>query len=107
MGRHQHVKVNDTLSSWEQVSSGVPQGSVLGPLLFALYVNKLPSLVSSKLLMFADDIKLYRTTRSPEECLILQKDINVLLEWSNYWLLSFNVAKLYTLVVLRILVTTI
>jgi len=63
MGRHQCVKVNGTLSSWEWVSSGVPQGFVLGPLLVALYVNEVLSLVSSKLLMFADDIKLYRTTR--------------------------------------------
>jgi len=83
------VKVNGTLSSWE---GGVPQGSVLGPLLFALYVNKLPSLVCSKFL-FADDNKLYHTIRSPEDCLILQRDINVLLEWSKCWLLSFNVAK--------------
>jgi len=59
MGRHQCVKVNGTLSSWEQVSSGVPQVSVLGPLLFALYVNELPSLISSKLLMFADDVIQY------------------------------------------------
>ena len=56
MGRDQCVKVNDTLSSWEQVSSGVLQGSILGPLLLALYDNELPSLVSSKLLMFADGI---------------------------------------------------
>jgi len=93
MGRYQCVKVNGTLSSWEQVSSGVPQGSVLGPLLFALHVNELPSLVSSKLLMFADDIKLYCRIHSPEDWLILQRDINVLLRWSKYWLLSFNVAK--------------
>jgi len=90
MGRNQCVKVNGTLSSWEQVSSGVPQGSILGSLLFALYVNELPSLVFSKLLMFADDIKLYHAIRSPEDCLILQRDI---LEWSKYWFLSFNVAK--------------
>jgi len=87
---HQCVEVNDTLSSWELVSSGVP---VLWPLLFALYVNELTSLVSSKLLMCADDIKLYHTIRSPEDCLILQRDINVLLEWLKYWLLSFNVPK--------------
>jgi len=93
MGRHQCVEVIGTLSSWEQVSSGVPQGSVLGSLLFALYVNELPSLVSCKLLMFADEIKLYRTICSLEDCLIQQKDINVLIEWSKYWLLSFNVAK--------------
>jgi len=71
MGRHQCVKVNGALSSWERVSSGALQGSVLGPLLFALCINELPSLVSSKLLMFADEIKLYHTMRSPEDCLIL------------------------------------
>jgi len=81
MGRHQYVKVNGTLSSWEQVSSGVPQKSILE---LALYVNELPSLVSSKLLMFADDIKLYHTIRSPEDYLILHRDINISLEWSKY-----------------------
>jgi len=86
MGRQQCVKVNGILSSLEQVSSGVPQGSILGHLLFALSVNELPSLVSSKLLMFVDFIKLFHTIRSPEDCLVLQRDINVLLEWSKYWL---------------------
>ena len=51
------------------------QGSVLGPLLFALYVNELPSLVSSSILMFADDIKLYHVIRSPDDFLQLQHDI--------------------------------
>ena len=82
-GRRQCVKINGVLSSWVQVSSGVPQGSILGPLLFSLYVNELPSLVSSQLLMFADDIKLYRTIRSSEDCLVLQNDINILLDWSK------------------------
>ena len=52
------VHVNGFLSSWARVNSGVPHGSVLGPLMFALYVNELPFLASSSLLMFADDIKL-------------------------------------------------
>jgi len=69
------------------LSSGVP----LGPSLFALYVNEFLSLVSSKLLMFTDDIKLYSTIRFPEDCLILHRDINVLLEWAP--VINFNVAK--------------
>ena len=92
-GRRQCVKINSVLSSWLQVTSGVPQGSVLGPLLFALYINELPSLVSSQLLMFADDIKLYRRIRSSIDCRILQTDINILLDWSNHWLLSFNTSE--------------
>ena len=62
----------NSLKTMETSSFIFPQGSVLGPLLFVLYINELPSLVSSNLLMFADDIKLYRCIRSPEDCLILQ-----------------------------------
>ena len=65
VGRRRCVRITGTLSSWTQVKSGVPQGSILGPLLFTLYVNELPSLVSSSLVMFADDIKLYRCIHSP------------------------------------------
>ena len=92
-GRRQCVKINSVLSSWTHVSSGVPQGSVLGPLMFPLYINDLPSLVSSQLLMFADDIKLYCCIHSAEDCFMLQKDINIMLDWSKHWLLSFNVSK--------------
>ena len=92
-GRLQCVKINSVLSSWSQVFSGIPQGSVLGPLMFALYINDLSSLVSSQLLMFADDIKLYRCIRSAEDCLVLQNDIDIMLDWSKQWLLSFNVSK--------------
>jgi len=91
--RYQSVRVNGSLSCWKRVRTGVPQGSVLGPLLFSLYVNELPSLVSSKLLMFANDITLYRTIHSPEDCFTLQSDSDTLFEWSNPWLLSFNVVK--------------
>ena len=61
--------------------------------MFALYINDLPSLVSSQLLMFVDDIKLFRCIRSAEDCLVLQNDINIMLDWSKQWLLSFNVLK--------------
>ena len=92
-GRCQCVKINSVLSSWTHVSSGVPQGSALGPLLFASYINDLPSLVSSQLLMFADDNKLYHCIRSAEDCFVLQNGINIMLDWSKHWLLSFNVSK--------------
>ena len=78
--RFQRVQINESVSSWVRVRSRVPQGSVLGPL---LYVNELPSLVSSPLLMFADDIKLYRIIRSPEDCLQPQHNIDVLAQWSK------------------------
>ena len=62
--RFQRVAVNNSYSDWKPVTSGVPQGSILGPLLFAIYVNDMPSVVSSKLFKFADDTKLYRTISS-------------------------------------------
>ena len=91
--RFQQVVVGNSSSSWGKVSSGVPQGSVLGPMLFTLYVNDLPSLVCSSLKMFADDTKLYRRVQEPGDAQALQEDILRLGEWSDKWLLRFNPDK--------------
>ncbi|PXX92136.1 hypothetical protein DF185_23225, partial [Marinifilum breve] len=58
--RRQGVRVNGALSSWVPVKCGVPQGTILGPLLFLLYVNELPTVAKSSVLLFADDIKIWR-----------------------------------------------
>ena len=65
--RKQHICVRGSYSSWCNVTSGVPQGSVLGPILFIIYVNDLPEVVQSKLWMFADDTKIYYTISSNED----------------------------------------
>ena len=59
MGRKQRVVINGETSSWCNVLSGVPQGSVLGPLLFNIYVNDIPIQVSSSVLQFADELKIF------------------------------------------------
>ena len=76
-------------SGWIDISSGVPQGSVLGPFLFIVYINDLPELVSSDLYMFADDTKLYRTISSESDCDILQQDLNNVMDWGKKWLTNF------------------
>ena len=93
VGRKQRVVLNGCSSTWSNVLSGVPQGSVLGPLLFSLYVNDIPSLVDSPILLFADDTKVYRAIKCREDHLQLQSDIDKLLVWSNMWQLKFNIAK--------------
>ena len=59
-GRKQRVIVNESHSQWAEVTSGVPQGSVLGPILFLLYINSMSNGVTSKMFYFADDAKIYR-----------------------------------------------
>ncbi len=73
--------------------SGVPQGSVLGPVLFVLYINDLPAHVDSGVKMFADDTKVYRQVSTVEDCEALQKDINELENWSNTWQMRFHPQK--------------
>ena len=73
--------------------SGVPQGTVLGPLLFLLHINDLPSVVSSKVRLFADDCLIYRNTKNKEDQIALQKDLNLLENWGNIWGMRFNAAK--------------
>ena len=93
-GRYKRlVVVNGEKSGWFPVVSGVPQGSVLGPLLFILYVNDIPDLVDSKIKMFADDIKIYRQITSFRDALSLQNDLDKLCGWAKEWLLRFNITK--------------
>jgi hypothetical protein len=77
------------------VTSGVPQGSILGPLLFILYINDLPDLLSYNTLcaIFADDTKIYRHINSHQDHLILQRDIVNIHSWSTTWGLKFNKNK--------------
>ena len=73
--------------------SGVPQGSVLGPLLFNIYVNNIPDVVSSPILLFADDVKVFRCIKTHHDYIQLQSDLNCLSEWSLTWKLKFNISK--------------
>ena len=81
------VKIGDHLSKIYQVWSGVPQGSVLGPLLFLIYINDLPDGIKSFVSMFADDVKLIV---SPNHKIQTDKDLEVLNKWQEEWLLTFN-----------------
>jgi hypothetical protein len=94
-GRKQRVVLNHKHSSWENVTSGVPQGSVLGPLLFVLYINDLPDAISSEILLFADDSKIYRRINNIglHDCIILQKDVHKLQDWGDLWQQKFNLNK--------------
>ena len=77
-GRYQRVIVDGVCSGWSPVLSGISQGTVLGPLLFLIYINDLPDCVSSRVRLFADDCLIYREIHNPEDQLALQKDLDIL-----------------------------
>ena len=77
-GRQQRVYIDGCLSAWRYVTSGVPQGSVIGPILFLIYVNDLDLGVHSEILKFADDTKLYGVVTDGAEAKTLQSDLNLL-----------------------------
>ena len=91
--RRQKVVVNGHHSNWSEVTSGIPQGSILGPLLFILYINDLPSEITSNVMLFADDTKIFHEIKSIDDQELLQSDINNMFEWSNKWLLRFHPDK--------------
>ena len=95
-GRTQCVVVDGAASSWSAVESGVPQGTVLGPLLFLLYINDLPDCVESQVRLFADDCLLYRTIEGIPDQLALQSDLTKLQQWADLWGMQFNPGK-YTI----------
>ena len=91
--RTQIVCVNEKISEPSPVISGIPQGSVLGPTMFIIYINDLPDIVESEVFLFADDTKIFRHIRSEKDREILQQDLIKLCEWSRKWLVLFHPDK--------------
>ena len=96
--RFQRIVINGVESAWTQVTSGVPQGSILGPLLFIMYINDLPrELSNSKCLLFADDGKFFKIIKSITDCIHLQNDLDAILKWCQLWKLDLNLSKCYVM----------
>ena len=101
--RQQRVVLDGSASADSPVLSGVPQGTVLGPLMFLLYVNDIGAKVSpqTSIKLFADDCLLYRTINSDADERQLQQDLDTMIEWSNTWLMRFNATKCHLLKITR------
>ena len=97
--RRQKVVINGESSSWNDVTSGVPQGSVLGPVLFVLFINDFPDTIQSSLYLFADDTKVFNPLISSYDANKFQQDLVELHLWTEKWLLSFHPDK-YVLMLL-------
>ena len=85
--------VDGCFSSPCKVSSGVPQGSVLGPTLFLLYINDISEGIHSQIKLFADDCLVYRNVQTSTDQQILQQDLNTLMKWADKWQMKFNIRK--------------
>jgi hypothetical protein len=93
--------VEGATSDTVPVVSGVPQETVLEPLLFLIFINDFPNCVQSRIQLFADDFILYRKIRSNEDTIILQDDLNKLVDWEQKWGMDFYPDKCSTLHVTR------
>jgi len=90
--RVQRIRINSCLSNWANVVSGIPQGSILGPLLFIIYINELPNIWDSQLFLYADDAKVYRQIYNSQDKENLQHDLIKLNSWDDNWLIKLNIS---------------
>ena len=89
--RKQRVVLNGQHSSWDNVTTGVPQGSILGPLLFLIYVNDLPNNLSSNCKLFADDTSLFSVVNNIHtSATTSSEDLNAITNWAFQWKMIFS-----------------
>ena len=90
-GRLQRVILNGQTSSWRPILAGVPQGSILGPLLFLIYINDLPNKLKSNAKLFADDTSLFTIVKDENKSAnVLNNDLSLISEWAFNWKMLFN-----------------
>ena len=92
-GRTQRVIQNRQSSQCLAVTSGVPQGSVLGPVLFLVFINDLPECIDCSVALFADDTLIYQPVRSKQDSKKFQNILDAFCSWANHWGMSFNLEK--------------
>ena len=98
-GRRQRVVLQGVSSNWSSINAGVPQGSILGPLLFLIYINDLVENINSSIRLFADDTSLYKIVDDPTDAsIILNSDLSKIHRWATDWLVSFNPSKSESLI---------
>ena len=95
--RQQRVMINGTGSSWSPVLSGVPQGTVIGLILFLLYINDIATGINSRMRLFTDDSIIYREIHDNDYHTLLQEDISKLQSWSERWQMTFKPEKRFVL----------
>lgn len=91
--RTQRVVLDGEASNMAHVKSGVPQGTVLGPLMFLIFVNDINKDIQSNIRLFADDCLMYHSIKNPHHSTILQNDLNTLTKWADTWQMEFNISK--------------
>jgi hypothetical protein len=91
--RMQRVVIGPNCSEWCEVTSGVPQGSVLGPLLFVIYINDMPSQICNNTKIYADDTKIFSRIENEQDALNLQTDLDNLTVWNKKWKMILNTNK--------------
>ena len=100
--RKQRVVLHGAKSNWNYLNAGVPQGSILGPILFLIYINDIVSEIRANIRLFADDTSLYIIVQNPESAaLCLNLDLIKISNWAKLWLVSFNYSKNESMIVSR------
>jgi hypothetical protein len=95
--RRQRVRVNNSISTWKPVISGIPQGSILGPILFTIFVNDIPAMLKSIIAMYADDTKIFTSLVADNPNTNLVDDLQMLQDWSDKFQMKFHPDKCHVM----------